>query len=118
MVRPPLVPHSAIRESRNSSSAKGCDYPASTSANGRNMIRVGVIGYGYWGPNVVRNLHGLDRAFVEMACDKSHAALARVRKAYPGISTTSDPKDTLPSPPPHAPPAPTPSRTHTEQTKT
>ena len=24
------------------------------------MIRIGVIGYGYWGPNIVRNLQGLD----------------------------------------------------------
>ena len=51
------------------------------------MIRVGVIGYGYWGPNIVRNLHGLDSTRVEMVCDKSSAALARVRKAYPGIHT-------------------------------
>ena len=35
------------------------------------MIRVGVIGYGYWGPNIVRNLHGLDSTRVEMVCDKS-----------------------------------------------
>ena len=26
------------------------------------VVRVGVIGYGYWGPNIVRNFHGLDRA--------------------------------------------------------
>ena len=48
------------------------------------MIRIGVIGYGYWGPNIVRNLHGLDSTRVEMVCDKSPAALNRVRKAYPG----------------------------------
>ena len=35
------------------------------------MIEVGVIGYGYWGPNIVRNLHGLDSTRVEMVCDKS-----------------------------------------------
>ena len=50
------------------------------------MIRIGVIGYGYWGPNIVRNLHGLDSTRAEMICDKSPAALARARKAYPEYS--------------------------------
>src|SRR5438445_12307752 len=69
------------------------------SPDGRaDMIRIGVIGYGYWGPNIVRNLHGLDSTRVEMVCDKSPAALARVRKAYPGISTTSDANEVLCSP--------------------
>jgi len=62
------------------------------------MIRVGVIGYGYWGPNVVRNLHSLDSTRVEMVCDKTPAALARVRKSYPSITTVSDPAEILTSP--------------------
>jgi predicted dehydrogenase len=62
------------------------------------MIRVGVIGYGYWGPNIVRNLHGLDSTRVEAVCDKSEAALARVRKVYPGVKTCTDPADILTSP--------------------
>jgi len=62
------------------------------------MIRIGVIGYGYWGPNIVRNLHSLDSTRVEMVCDKSPAALARVRKSYPGITTVLDPAEILTSP--------------------
>jgi len=62
------------------------------------MIRVGVIGYGYWGPNIVRNLHGLESTRVEMVCDKSPNALARVRKAYPNVRTASDPAEILRSP--------------------
>ena len=62
------------------------------------MIRVGVIGYGYWGPNVVRNLHSLDSTRVEMVCDRTPAALARVRKSYPSITTVSDPAEILTSP--------------------
>ncbi len=62
------------------------------------MIRVGVVGYGYWGPNIVRNLHGLDHVRVVMVCDNSPAALARVRKNHPGLSTTSDPWEVLGSP--------------------
>jgi predicted dehydrogenase len=59
------------------------------------MIRIGVIGYGYWGPNIVRNFQGLDNARVEIVCDKSSAALARARKSYPGLLTTTDPNEVL-----------------------
>lgn len=61
------------------------------------MIKIGVIGYGYWGPNIVRNLYGLDCTQVAVVCDKSEAALARARKAYPGLATTSDPNEILQS---------------------
>jgi predicted dehydrogenase len=57
------------------------------------MIRFGVIGYGYWGPNVVRNLLGLDSTRVELICDSSSGALDRARKAYPNIRTVSDPAE-------------------------
>ena len=62
------------------------------------MIRIGVIGYGYWGPNIVRNLQNLETAHVEAVCDKSPAALAHVRKRHPEIATTSDCRDILQSP--------------------
>ncbi len=84
----------------------------------RALIRVGVIGYGYWGPNVVRNLHGLDSAQVEIVCDKSPAALARVRKTYPGVLTTSDANDVLRSPHVDAVAVITPVWTHYELAKT
>jgi predicted dehydrogenase len=54
------------------------------------MIRFGVIGYGYWGPNVVRNLDLLDGAEVLAVCDNSPASRKRVQKAYPGLRVTSD----------------------------
>ena len=60
-----------------------------------NVLRIGVIGYGYWGPNIVRNLHGQKNLQAAMVCDKSPAALARVRKAYPGMLTVSDPFEVL-----------------------
>jgi len=62
------------------------------------MIKVGVIGYGYWGPNIVRNFHGQDHTRVEMLCDKNPDALARARRMYPSIQTTTDPCDILNSP--------------------
>lgn len=54
------------------------------------MIRVGVIGYGYWGPNVVRNLRGIEYARVVAVCDKNQNALKSVKQAYPEITTTAD----------------------------
>ena len=44
------------------------------------MVRFGVIGYGYWGPKVVRNLDRLDEAKVVAVCDKSAAARRKVAK--------------------------------------
>ena len=82
------------------------------------MIRVGVIGYGYWGPNIVRNLHGLDSTRVEMVCDSSPAALARVRKAYPGVRAVSDAMEVLRSPDIDAVAVITPVWTHYELAKT
>ena len=54
------------------------------------MIRFGVIGYGYWGPNVVRNLRGLEGAELVAVCDKSAKAQQRVKQAYPEVHVTSD----------------------------
>jgi len=76
-----------------------------------------VIGYGYWGPNIVRNLHGQKHVKATMVCDKSAAALARVRKAYPGIETVSDPMDVLRSPEIDAVAVITPVWTHYELAK-
>ena len=49
------------------------------------MLRVGIIGYGYWGPNVVRNFHGLPNCKIVSICDQSPKALQRVSALYPGI---------------------------------
>jgi len=62
------------------------------------MIRIGVIGYGYWGPNIVRNLFSIDGFRVQTVCDKNPQSLARVSQAYPSVATTLDPQDVLESP--------------------
>ncbi len=54
------------------------------------MINVGVIGYGYWGPNIVRNFNSLDKASVVAICDVNQDALNRARKAYPYVRITKD----------------------------
>jgi predicted dehydrogenase len=62
------------------------------------MINIGIIGYGYWGPNIVRNFSGLEDARVHSICDGSQASLNRARKAYPHIAVTSDCTEILTSP--------------------
>ena len=60
-----------------------------------NVVRIGVIGYGYWGPNIVRNVSGLERCELVAICDQSSVALNRVGRQYPGVRLTSDVSDVL-----------------------
>ncbi len=53
-------------------------------------IRVGVIGYGYWGPNIVRNLYALDACTVTALADRNPATLQKALRVYPGLRTTTD----------------------------
>ena len=61
------------------------------------MLRVGVIGYGYWGPNLVRNFSSLENAKVVKVCDRSPAALKRLLKAYPNIEAVSSANEIIES---------------------
>lgn len=63
----------------------------------KDIIRVGVIGYGYWGPNIVRNFQGHEKVDVVAVCDKSPKSLARVRRAHPEVPVTSDQMEVLTS---------------------
>lgn len=53
-------------------------------------IRVGVVGFGYWGPNLVRNLDRLGDAELVAACDLSEDNLKKLSALYPYVETTSD----------------------------
>src|SRR5215469_11577664 len=59
------------------------------------MVRFGVIGYGYWGPNIVRNLDQLEETQVLAVCDKSAASRRKVQKAYPHIRVSGDPAELI-----------------------
>lgn len=61
------------------------------------MLRIGVIGYGYWGPNIVRNFHAQACSEVALVCDKSPKVEERLKKAHPGIPFTSDPMEIVKS---------------------
>ena len=61
------------------------------------MIKFGVIGYGYWGPNVVRNLDRTDGCKVVAICDKTPASRKAAQKAYPAVTVTSHSEELLTS---------------------
>jgi predicted dehydrogenase len=82
------------------------------------QLRVGVIGYGYWGPNVVRNLYALDTCEVAALCDQNPAALQKARRTYPGLHMTTDAGEVLASPGIDAVAIVTPVWTHYELTRT
>src|SRR5271166_2451081 len=81
------------------------------------MVKFGVVGYGYWGPNVVRNLDRLEEAEVVAVCDKSPAARRKVAKAYPGVLVTDNAAEMMSSPEIDAIAVVTPVWTHYELAK-
>jgi predicted dehydrogenase len=59
------------------------------------MTKVGVIGCGYWGPNLIRNLVENRRCLGVVACDLDRARLDRISQRYPVAGTTTDFQDIL-----------------------
>lgn len=53
------------------------------------MIKIGVIGYGYWGPNLVRNFMSAPGSAVMRVCDLRKERLSSLGKLYPGLKTCS-----------------------------
>ena len=82
------------------------------------MVRIGLIGYGYWGPRIARNFHGLNGCELAVICDKSCASLQRAKQAHPDVPVTTDFAEVLRSPDIDAVAVITPVWTHFELTKT
>ena len=82
------------------------------------MIKVGVIGYGYWGPVVARNFQSATGCELAAVCDKNPALLERAKKTYPAIQVTADAFDVVRSPHIDAVAVITPVWTHFEFAKT
>lgn len=78
------------------------------------MIRVGVIGYGYWGPNLVRNFAEAPGSQVVAVSDLRLERLALARRRYPMIETTMDYRELLVDPRSDAIAIATPVSTHFE----
>jgi predicted dehydrogenase len=54
------------------------------------MLKIGVIGYGYWGPNLVRNFAELSEATVVAVSDLDPKKLETIQRRYPAVTTTTD----------------------------
>jgi predicted dehydrogenase len=53
-------------------------------------IKVGLIGYGYWGPNLLRNLHETDGVDVKVCVDLLPERRAAASKRYPNVQVSAD----------------------------
>jgi predicted dehydrogenase len=78
------------------------------------MLKLGVIGYGYWGPNIVRNFAIQPDCQVVAVCDKNPKAGAQVLRRYPSVRVTSNPDEILSAPDIDAVAIVTPVSTHYE----
>src|ERR1700675_3591615 len=81
------------------------------------MIKVCCIGYGFWGPNIVRNLRALESCQVVGICDQTPAARKRIEAANPGIPVHSEASELIKSPDVDAIAVVTPVWTHYELAK-
>jgi len=59
------------------------------------MINIGVVGFGYWGPNLVRNFAEAPDSQVAAVCDLRPERLALVQSRYPAIETTTNYREVL-----------------------
>jgi predicted dehydrogenase len=59
------------------------------------MINIGIVGYGYWGPNLVRNFAETPGATVAAVADLDTSKLELVRRRFPAVKTTTNFQDLL-----------------------
>lgn len=59
-------------------------------SGGADMINIGIIGYGYWGPNLVRNFAELTRCNLAAIADLDSGKLALAQRRFPAARTTTD----------------------------
>jgi predicted dehydrogenase len=65
------------------------------SADGAAAVTIGVVGLGYWGPNLARNFAALPGAELRWCCDEDPAVRARLAPRHPGTRFTGDLDDLL-----------------------
>jgi predicted dehydrogenase len=82
-----------------------------------NKLKIGVVGYGYWGPNIVRNFNSVEGATVTAVCDVNTKVLDKVKANYPSVDVMSNPWDLTKSPDIDAVAVITPVSTHFELAK-
>lgn len=53
-------------------------------------VGIGIVGLGYWGPNLLKNFHQLEGCEVLYCCDKDEKRLSLIARQYPAIKITTD----------------------------
>ncbi|RMF92203.1 MAG: gfo/Idh/MocA family oxidoreductase [Candidatus Schekmanbacteria bacterium] len=81
------------------------------------MIKVAVVGCGYWGPNLIRNFYENPSCKVDYCCDMDNSKVEKVLRKYPSIRGTNDFDDLLSSAETDAIAIATPASTHYEMAK-
>ena len=61
-----------------------------TTAASTDRARIGVVGLGYWGPNIARNLNALEGCELAWCCDADEASRAKYGAVYPDAQFTGD----------------------------
>ncbi|HLH57174.1 MAG TPA: Gfo/Idh/MocA family oxidoreductase [Verrucomicrobiae bacterium] len=61
----------------------------------KKLLNVGVVGCGYWGPNLVRNFRQSPECHLKVLCDASESRLGHMRRLYPDLVTTQKFDDLL-----------------------
>ena len=82
--------------------------------NGSEPVRVAVVGLGYWGPHIARNIVSASGAELALICDSRPATLADVGSRFPDVRRTTSFDDVLADPSIEAVAIVTPVRTHHE----
>src|SRR5512138_663584 len=61
----------------------------------KKTIKIGVVGCGYWGPNLIRNLRQNPECQLKVICDASEQRLGHMRRLHPEVATTRNFEDVL-----------------------
>ncbi len=69
--------------------------PVEPAPKNARLVRVAVVGAGYWGPNLIRNFYENDNVELVAVCDLDANRLAKIGKRYPNVRLTTDYSDLL-----------------------
>jgi predicted dehydrogenase len=61
----------------------------------KKLLNIGVVGCGYWGPNLIRNFRQSPDCNLKVLCDASESRLSHMRRLYPELATTQKFEDLL-----------------------
>jgi predicted dehydrogenase len=54
------------------------------------MVKVAIVGFGYWGKNLVRNFNSIDNCNLAYVCEKNEVLSEKCKKLYPNIEVVND----------------------------